>query len=250
MELSKYFAVFFALGLVLVPAVSVADETDEAKKIKYFSLVFGDASYKINDVQMEHPLKNGSERTVTYAIGTTLCVTSETGLLVLKDSENTEYYVNKASGCHTVRAVKTPTLLQKVSRYIPEKITEGEASVSGLTLFSASSQEDETASVSNLADEDFEVTISPSGSLSVLSKVWKAKDGAAPIQLQIIGVKGELLLEQLSNTPEFTYFATPANMLPQLQNASLIVFDKSGNQLTHIKMNKGADANWIYTVQD
>ena len=246
MELSKYFAVFFALGLVLVPAVSVADETDEAKKIKYFSLVFGDASYKINDVQMEHPLKNGSERTVTYAIGTTLCVTSETGLLVLKDSENTEYYVNKASGCHTVRAVKTPTLLQKVSRYIPEKITEGEASVSGLTLFTASSEGDETIST----DEGFKVSINPSGSLSILSKAWASKKGAVPVQLQVIEANGELLLEQLSNTLGFTYFAIPASTLPQLQNASLIIFDVSGEQLTHIKMNKGKDANWVYSVQD
>jgi hypothetical protein len=246
MKLSKCFAVFFAVVLGSVSATAIADEAGGAKQIQYLALVFGDTSYKINDVNIEHQLNNGSERTVTYAVGTTLCVTSETGLLVLKDSENTEHYVNKTSGCHTVRDVNAPTLLQNVSRYIPEVITEGEASVSGLTLFTASSEGDETIST----DEGFKVSINPSGSLSILSKAWASKKGAVPVQLQVIEANGELLLEQLSNTLGFTYFAIPASTLPQLQNASLIIFDVSGEQLTHIKMNKGKDANWVYSVQD
>ena len=87
MKLSKCFAVFFAVVLGSVSATAIADEAGGAKQIQYLALVFGDTSYKINDVNIEHQLNNGSERTVTYAVGTTLCVTSETGLLVLKDSE-------------------------------------------------------------------------------------------------------------------------------------------------------------------
>ena len=250
MKLSKYFAVFFAVLLAPVSVASTVEENDESKQIQYLALVFGDTSYQINEVQIEHQLKNGSERTVRYSIGTKLCVTSETGLLVLKDSENTEHYVNKTSGCHTVTAVNEPTLMQKVSRYIPETTAEGEASVPGLTLFTSSSQEDETESADNGTGADFTVSLNPSGSLIVLSKVWAAKEGATPIQLQITSAKGELLSEQLSMTSGFTYFAVPASVLTELENASLIVMDKNGNQLMDIKLQKGDNASWIYTAQD
>ena len=51
-------------------------------------------------------------------------------------------------------------------------------------------------------------------------------------------------------TSGFTYFAVPASVLPELENASLRTMDKNGNQLMHIQLQKGDNAYWIYTVQD
>lgn len=240
--------IFFLYMVMLSIFLCSSNLFAKNKDVQYFGSAYGDLTYiVIYEGRKQEFLKDGFKKTILFPLGAELCVNSKNGLLVLRDLEKVDHYLNYSSGCYTVQEANKPSMIQKIKQYIPPAVTNGEASSSGIIWFDSPTDSSLGAvSLSKNEANSYNLYKNKAGSLALIDRAWLTSSETLPIKLQVIDKYKNNIFQQLSRTQGFTYFSIPVNLLPRMNGAVIKVMNRSREILMYIKMKKDNRGDWVY----